>query len=639
MDLSSSQKNNLLKKSEETIANFFVTLKKFFLSTKKKEDNDKHLVYSLAASKIPRREQIKHLAKLLNPREKLLFKISILVLIISSSYLLFNFYQDNLILIAKEGGSYTEGVSAYPQNINPLYSNNRDIDSDLSRLIYSSLFSYNDKGVLSPDLVENWQVSEDGKEYRIKIRENVFWHNGNALTADDVIFTANLIKTPEFKSSLRSSLNGVNLEQIDNYSIRFILVEPYADFLHLLNFGIMPKFAWENTSPDTIGTSILNIEPIGSGPYQYSSMIKSKGGELKEYHLSLNEVYYGTKPYISKLIFKFYPSYNELVSAFNANNIDGASYIPADLKSDILGKQSLNFHQLQLAQINLAFFNQEKNSFLQDLKLRQALNWSLNKEGVIKGLLNGEAVLQNSPIIAPEYMLKSDDSAFDLERAAKSLEEAGFKKIVSSESDFSNEEGLSEDLKIIKKFAEENKLGLGGSWLLKDAKVLSLKLSYPESYGDELALSMQKDWQELGLKVILDKISSESVKDRIEKRDFEVLLFGQAAGLNPDIAAFWHSTQATKQGLNLAQYKNSEVDTLLTEARKSTNNEDRVVKYALVQEKIKADVPVIFLYSPNYIYIQSKKVRGFKSSLINTASDRFAGIADWHVRTKKRFTW
>lgn len=639
MDSISSKKNSLLKKSKEIFVNFFVYFKKFFLFTKKNKDNDRNLVYSLASSKIPRREQVKHLTKLLNPREKLLFKISILVLIISATYLLFNFYQNNLILIAKVGGTYREGAAAYPQNINPLYAANRDVDADLSRLIYSSLFNYNNQGVLKPDLVDDWQVSEDGKEYRIKLKENVKWHNGNLLNADDLIFTFNLIKNPDFKSPLRLSLNGISIEKIDDDSVRFVLVEPYADFIQLLTFGIMPRFAWENISPDTVSMSVLNIEPIGSGPYQYASMIKSKGGELKEYHLIANQEYYGAKPYLEKIIFKFFPSYNELVAALNSNKIDGASFIPNDLRSDILGKQSLNFHHLQLPIINLVFFNQDKNNFLKDIKVREALNWSINRESMLTKTLKGEAVLVKGPIIAPEFSSPTGVIIYDVEKAINNLDEAGFKRITSTESDFLGEEDLSEDLKTIKKFAEENSLSYDNNWLLKDGKVLSLKLSLPEANGDEVALQLQADWQSLGVQVILEKLSSESVNEKINNLDFETLLFGQAVGLNPDIAAFWHSTQTGKRGLNLAQYKNPEVDTLLTEARKTTNKEERISKYLTIQEKIIADVPVIFLYSPSYIYIQSKKIRGFESSLINTASDRFAGVADWHIKTKKLFTW
>lgn len=641
MDLLPQQLKKVFKKSKEVFVHFFVMLKKKKSSIVTVDQTDKKLVYSLASSKIPRREQLKHIFKLLNPREKLLFKVAVLFFIISAIYLIFNFYQNNLISLPRSGGTYREGTAAYPQNINPLYSANRDIDSDISRLIYSSLFNYNVRGHLTEDLVDSWQVSADGKEYSLHLKQNVKWHNGNILNADDVVFTVNLIKNPEFKSSLRSTLNGVSIEKVDDYTVRFILVEPYADFLHLLTFGIMPRFAWENSSPETVIISELNLQPIGSGPYEFASLVKSKGGELKEYQLTINTDYYGVKPYIENIVFKFYPNYNEVVRALNANEIEGASYVPNDLKGDLLAKHSLNFYSLQLPQLNSLFFNQNKNAYLKDIKVRQALAWSIDRNRLFQDVLNKEAKMANGPILAPEFISTSTSSFYlDIEKATSLLSEAGFKKLSSTDSDFANEIELSKEMAAIKKYAQDKNLSLTGVWWLdKDNNILSFKLSYPESINENIILSLQQDWQNLGINISLDKTSSSDLSRKIKDYDFEILLYGQLLGLDPDIAAFWHSTQIGEQGLNLAQYKNTEVDTLLTEARKTTIFEERFLKYQTIQEKIIADVPVIFLYSPSYTYIQAKKLKGFEAYIINVPSDRFAGISNWHLRTKKRFNW
>ncbi len=641
MDLLPQQLKKIFKKSKALFVHVFVVLKKKKPSIITVDQTDKKLVYSLASSKIPRREQLKHIFKLLNPREKLLFKLAVLFFIISAVYLIFNFYQNNLISLPRSGGTYREGTAAYPQNINPLYSANRDIDSDISRLVYSSLFNYDVKGHLQEDLVDSWQVSTDGKEYSLHLKENVKWHNGNILNADDVVFTVNLIKNPAFKSSLRSTLNGVNIEKVDDYTVRFILVEPYADFLHLLIFGIMPRFAWENSSPETVIISELNLQPIGSGPYEFASLVKSKGGELKEYQLTVNPDYYGVKPYIENIVFKFYPSSNEVVRALNANEIEGASYVPNDLKGDLLAKHSLNFYSLQLPQINSIFFNQNKNSYLKDIKVRQALAWSIDRNRLFQDVLNQEVKMADGPILAPEFISTSTNSFYlDVEKASSLLSEAGFKKLSSTDSNFADEVELSEEMAAIKKYAQDKNLSLTGLWWLdKDNNVLNFKLSYPESINENIILSLQQDWQNLGINISLDKISSADLSGRIKSYDFEILLYGQLLGLDPDIAAFWHSTQIGEQGLNLAQYKNTEVDTLLTEARKITVFEERFLKYQTIQEKIITDLPVIFLYSPSYTYIQAKKLKGFEAYIINVPSDRFAGISNWYLRTKKRFNW
>lgn len=640
MDLRLLKLKVFLKKLKLSFARFFLVIKKPLSSLESAEQADRKLVYSLASSKVPRREQLKHIFKLLNSKEKRVLKVAITILIISLGYLGFNFYQKNLILLPKSGGIYREGVAAYPQSINPLYAASRDIDSDLSRLIYSSLFNYNNEGLLKEDLVEAWQVSEDGKEYTIRLRQGVKWHNGNILNADDVVFTVNLIKNPDFRSPLRTSLNGINVEKIDDYGIRFVLAEPYADFFHLLTFGIMPKFAWESVIPEAAIISELNLKPIGSGPYKFDSLIKNKGGELKEYHLINNLDYYGKPAYIEKIVFKFYPSYNEVVRALNANEIEGASYVPEDLQGDLLAKHSLNFYYLQLPQINSIFFNQLKNTSLKDIRIRQALSLSLDKDALFKDILGDKVVKVDGPILAPEFInSETKGDSLDILKAEKLLEEAGFKRLIVKEGDI-NADDLSKELLAIKNYSQEKNIdSLGVWWLDGNNNILYLKFSVSDTADERLALSIKEDWQELGFRVFLEKIAAADLASRIKNYDFEVLLYGQAVGLDPDVAVFWHSSQIGGQGLNLAQYNNSEVDTLLSDARKKQNDDDRLMKYKDIQEKIKADRPVIFLYSPVYTYVQAKKLRGFAGSLISVPSDRFANVSDWYLRTKKRFSW
>lgn len=617
-------------------------LKKYLQNQEKLKVNaDKNLVYSLASSKIPRREQLKHLFKFLDPREKIIFKIAILILLASLSYLTIGFYNQNLVTLPKSGGVYREGSASYPQSINPLYASARDIDLDLTRLIYSSLFNYDETGSLQADLVESWQVSADGKEYSFKLKENVKWHNGNILKTEDVVFTFNLIKNPEFRSPLRTSLSGINIEKIDDFNFRLILAESYADLLHLLTFGIMPKFAWENVIPEAAIISELNLKPIGSGPYQFDSLIKSKGGELKEYHLVVNSDYYGLKPYISKVVFKFFPDYNQVLRALNSNEIEGASYLPEDLLSDVLARHSLNFHYLQLPQINSIFFNQSKKDFLKDIKIRQALNYTIDKGELFNEVLSLGETRVDGPILAPDFAKDFGQEVYnlDLDKARELLKEAGFKNIVSAEVDFAAEE-LNAELEAIKKYAQEKNLDKTGSWWLsEDNQILQFRFLVSSNAKSELVSLLQSNWEAVGIRIIVEQVSNEDLLTKLADNDFELLFYGQAVDMDPDIAAFWHSSQIGDGSFNITSYKNAEVDTLLIEARQVTNFDERFQKYNKVQEIITNDLPAIFLYSPSYIYVQDKKVRGFSASLISTPSDRFAGVNNWYLRTKKRFSW
>lgn len=632
---------------------FFVVLKNFrlvklFFSDPKvnRVAADKNLVYALAPTKIPKREQLKHIFKFLNPKEKTVLKISILVLLISAAYLGFNFYQKHLVLIPASGGTYIEGVVGYPQAINPLYASSRDVDADLSRLIYSSLFNYDENGRLMSDLASAWKIEDGGKSYIVSLREGVKWHSGEELNANDLIFTFNLIKTPEFRSSLRSSLNGAEIEKIDDYSVKFSLSEPYADFLNLLTFGIIPQSAWEDVSPEAASLSELNLKPIGSGPYKFESLIKSKGGEIKEYHLMVNDDYYGNKPYINQIIFKFFPDYTELVRALNGNEVDAASYVPDDLKKDLLAKRSLSFHDLRLPQINSVFFNKDKNKSLGEVKVRQALAYAIDRNHLLQDILGGTTSRADGPILASDFSYTPDNAIYNLDRAKAEqlLDDSGFKRVDITQDVIDNPEHSPEVGAVIA-YASSTQIDVIGYWRVavkdKDYQVLAVKLSVPENGRVDVAEALKQDWENVGVKTIVVPVAVANINtDMIANHNFEAFLYGQVVGNDPDVASFWHSSQIGGQGLNLSGYNNAEVDTLLIEGRQSADNTDtRLSKYRKFQEIISNDLPVIFLYSPSYTYVQAKRVRGFNGSSINEPSDRFAGLNNWYLKTKKHLAW
>ncbi|MBN2854313.1 hypothetical protein JXK06_02145, partial [Patescibacteria group bacterium] len=235
---------------------------------------DKKLVYSLSPKKIPDGKQLRHLGKFLKPKEIFFIRFFLLIFVLSFVFLAYSFFNKKLISLPKHGGIYSEALVGYPKNINPLYSEGREVDNDISSLIYSSLFRYNKNGILENDLVELVEIKEEGKEYLIKIKDNVKWHDGSSLTADDVVFTFNLIKNESYRSPLRQAFVDVNIEKIDNLFVKFILPEAYAPFNGLLTFGILPKSLWENSNPDSIILSELNLKPIGSGPFKFKSISK-----------------------------------------------------------------------------------------------------------------------------------------------------------------------------------------------------------------------------------------------------------------------------------------------------------------------------------------------------------------------------
>lgn len=648
----------LLNRARRLLAGLGLFVVSLFRKKKKEEgadftEFDKKLVYSLSHSKIPSFKQIKHVGKVLSKKETWAVRLLLFFIFLNLIFLGWVFFKNHLVIGPVIGGEYSEGLVGTLKYINPLYSSVSDVDSDISRLVYSSLFRYDKNGELAKDLVKDFQISEDGKTYTFEIRDDAYWHHGEKLTIDDIIFTFNAIKNPDYASSLRLGFAGVRIEKKDETHINLILSEKCAPFLELLTFGILPQDLWMQISPQSANLAELNLKPIGSGSYQFKSLIKDKAGNIRAYNLTLNNDYYGQKPYLKDLAFKFFIDFFEATNALNENIVDGISYLPNENKEDLIARDSLHFHKLNLPQIKIIFFNQEKNKALADIKVRQALALSIPRDSLVDDVLEGEAKVADGPILSSSFAYNGETEKynFDEDRAEKLLDEAGWKKIQISreeieEIDVKEKTSTSTEDKISTE--EKNKREMGpGDWRAKNISdkkgseylVISLATIEDEE-SQRVAEAIKRYWEAVGVKTVLNIVPLSQIQSGIiELRDFEGLFFGQVVGNDPDSYVFWHSSQVGEGGLNLSNYANDDVDKMLEDARLTLDKEERIVKYKKFQEILAEDVPAIFLYSPFYTYIQGKKIKGFETKNISSPADRFADINNWYIKTGRKLVW
>ncbi|MBI4811913.1 peptide ABC transporter substrate-binding protein [Candidatus Falkowbacteria bacterium] len=625
------------------IIEFFKKIKRGFGDYGRQAELDKKLVYSLSGSRIPSFGQIKYVQKFLNPKELWLWRLSFLTLLVSLIFLGTRFYLTHIRLAPVRGGEYIEGLVGSPKYINPLYSGFSDADSDISGLVFSSLFKRGKDGQLINDLAEGFEIGENNKTYTFKIRKDAKWHNGAPLTVDDILFTFNAIKDNRYKSPLKSSFGGVEVEKINEETVKFVLAEPYAAFGELLTFGVLPADFWYQIPPSSAPLAELNLKPVGSGPYKFKSLIKDKAGQIKTYNLTVNEDYYGAKPKINDLTFKFFPNFEEAISALNENSVDGISYLPKDAENSLVSKNSLFIHKLSIPQLTAIFFNQKNNEFLKEKGVRQALALAINKDDVITDVFGGDAQIANGPIVLNNFIQEAGDkNGFNKKEAVKLLEGAGWKTIEVTVDDLKKAEVDKTEENVKTKKETEAKLSAGaGKWRYKDGKFLSVKLTAVETdESSKTAEIIKKFWEDLGVKTTIELIKPVQIGANVIKpRNFEALLYGQIMGADPDPYAFWHSSQIGENGLNIADYSNKEVDKLIEDARLISSKDEREKKYKQFQDIVVGEAPAVFLYSPFYTYVQSKKIKGFGLSSILTPQDRFADINNWYIKTGKKLVW
>jgi len=654
VDSAKSKIARFFHKTKKSLANFYFLGKKKIVhifknagtiaANSKQIEFDKKLIYSLSKSRIPNLKQIKYIGRFLSPKEAKIIKLCLAVIFINVIFLGYNFWENHVQLVPIAGGEYIEGLVGAPRYINPLYAGANDVDNDIAQLIFSSLFKRGLNGELMNDLATGYSISEDNKTYTISLREDAKWSDGEKLTADDILFTFAAISNPQYKSPLRLSFSGVTLEKIDEKTIKFTLSQPYGAFLEILTFGIIPQNPWLPIAPESASLAELNLKPIGSGPYKFKSLTKDKSGNIRSYSLTLNNDYYGKKPYLGSIIFKFFINFEEAAKALNENQISGISYLPLSAKGELVSQDSLSFHKLNFPQINAIFFNQKNNTILADKKIRQALAFTINKNEIVSAVYKEDAYLIDGPILPDSFAYNKDlkKYKYNQEEAEKLLAEVGWARTAITKDDIAKAETEknSEDEKI--KQEAQNKLSLGeGSWLKKENNYLIISLTTVENENNVKTVEMVRTfWENLGVKTNLNIVPVDEIQIGVIKpKNFQALFYGQVVGGDPDSYAFWHSSQAAEGGLNIANYANKDVDKLLEDARAISNREQRAEKYKKFQEILSEDVPAIFMYSPFYTYVQSKQIKGFEVKSILSPSDRFANISDWYIKTGKKIIW
>src|SRR3989339_763924 len=256
-----------------------MTWKKFllYIKTKKQASShnlDRRLFNDLTKKKFPTWSQFKYIKEFIPTKEKIILGISSLVAILTiiawGSIATFA----RLESVPKNGGEYSEAIVGQPKYINPIFSSVNEVDADLTSLIYSGLFKFDKKQKLIPDLAESYSLSEDKKIYSIKLREDILWSDSEKFTSNDVAFTILMTQDINVGSPLAATFQGVKIEIIDDYNINLILEEPFSPFINNLTLGILPQHIWSDTNPGNLKLAKTNLQPVGTGPWAFSSLTK-----------------------------------------------------------------------------------------------------------------------------------------------------------------------------------------------------------------------------------------------------------------------------------------------------------------------------------------------------------------------------
>ena len=503
---------------------------------------------------------------------------------------------------AKSGGVYVEGVIGNISTLNPLLAASEP-EQAVSRLLFSSLYNYDVTGALHTDLAESMTVKDD-KVYTIKLR-NAAWHDGEKLTAEDVVYTINLIKNPQVRSPLRVNWLDISARAIDDSTVEFMLPAVYAGFSHALTFPVIPKHILQTVSPSSMREADFSSNPVGSGPFAVKRVQTSESTSSTDVvRMEPNTKYYGAVSTLSRLELRAYGNESLLVKAVNSGEVSAASGLSLSAADNIKSKQYSTKHWLLNKGVYLLMNNRSQT--LQDARVRQALRYATDTSS-IRATVGDNVARLDTPILQSQIAQKLPAAPdYNLDKAKALLKEAGW---------------------------TYNQ----GQWKGKDGRPLAVAVTTSSGRDEykKIVDALKQQWSKLGVDVQLREIDTSStttsfVQSVLQPRDYDALLYELELGADPDVFAYWHSSQASASGYNFANYSNRTVDNDLVGGRSRTNSALRAAKYIQFVNQWLNDAPAIGLYQSvgSYVLNNGASIVEPRGSL-NTMNDRYADVTTW----------
>lgn len=524
--------------------------------------------------------------------------------VIGATGLQFWWYQDSYRTTAvASDGTYAEAVMGPLDTLNPIFAKS-SAEESVGELLFSRLLSYDSTGHLNFDLADSMKISDDQKTYTISIRPDARWTDGLYVRARDVVFTVGLLQDPATRSTL-TGWGGVKVSEVDDRTVAFTLPAVYAPFPHALRYlPILPEHILRDVEPALLRENNFSVKPIGSGPFALKLLQEiNKADERKIVHLVRNESYFRGSAKLSRVQLHVYKDNDSIKRALATSEVNAAS----DLSLSAASSVNSDRYTIENHPVNsgvYALMNTE-SAVLKDKLVRQALQVGTDTQSIRDAISNKLPAL-DIPIIGS--LLTGDiptAPAYDANKASALLEQAGWK--------------------------------LEGSVRKKDGQALTLNIVTTKNPDFEAALDeLSSQWRQLGVTITTNIVdpgdpSQNVAQDILQPRRYDVLLYQLTIGGDPDVYAYWHSSQAAN-GLNFSNYKNAIADDALSSARSRVEPDLRNAKYATFIRQWLSDAPAIGLYQATAQYAHTESVHTLPStSVLISSADRYGNVLYWGV--------
>lgn len=454
----------------------------------------------------------------------------------------------------------TLGIAEF-DTINPILSNNKHVQ-EISKIIFEPLLEIDSEYKIKNCIAKDWAKTSQ-TTYLIKIRDDIKWSDGQALTVDDVIFTIDILKkTPSIYAYNVQYV--IRADKIDENSLQITLDHEIPFFEYNLIFPIMSKNYYEGQD---FATTEKNNMPVGSGKYK---IVKNDGEGIT---LNKNENYYESELSLETINIGKYANLGELYNAFKLGKVDIITTTNINIE-DYIGTIGYNKKEVAGREYDYLAINTQ-NQVLANKEVRRAIAYAINRENIVSSVFNNKYKTIDYPLDYGNWLRGQEgDKTYNPGEAKRLLEEGGWALKNNRWQKVENYRTLTINLRLVVQATNQTRV--------------------------TVAEMIKTNLEEVGIRVSIVKASDSQYQNYLQNKNYDMILTGTTESANPSLETY----------ISASNYNNEEVNTILNEIKNITDENLLKEKYTRLRQIFNEEQPFIGLYSSYYAVMSSLTLKG-----------------------------
>lgn len=521
--------------------------------------------------------------------------------------------------------TYREGVVGSPVSITPVTARTR-ADRTLVGLVFSGLVRPGPAGTYEGDLAESWTTDAAGTTWTVTIRADATWQDGAPVTADDVVYTVDALRSSDASGGVASSWAEVTAVATSPRTVRFTLATPLGGFLAALCQPLLPSHLLEGLPLADLAESDFARLPVGTGPFTLVELDgtravlepstatrtpedRTPGPTLDSLATPYPEPTPGRPaPYLERIEMWFYETEAVLAEALRVGEIDGAAGLAPDVAANLAATDGVDRLRYPTTTLSAVLLNlRPSHPELRSAAVRRALLAAIDRDALVAGPLGGDA--RRADALVPPESWAFDPTAtqpvpYDAKAAARALTEAGWTKA-------------------------------DGKWAAPKAKAPYRMeiLTVPATANARLAVVsgyVRDAWVRLGFDAGVVELPAADLAVRLRSGEYAAAVVDIAEGLEPDLFPLLASSQVRASGTNLSGYQDPALDKLLDAARAPGTPEVRTAAWRVLLAAVGERTPILPIAWADEVFLE-RVLEGPFPRLIVGPGDRFGDVLAWRL--------